>query len=143
MCYEGLMLNKKSNHPEHMKQACVCNTIQTYTAICSTDGLLEEAEQTFKEERYGTGMIAATLIKPKESLPTLIIPYVSSGFTNDIKRAVKRSNLNVRIVQRLQSSLKNLVESRPHDKTCKDPSKCLICQNSSVPVNCSQKDVVY
>ena len=151
---KGLMLNKKSNHPEHMKQACVSNTIQTYTAICSNDGLLEEAEQTFKRRAKRNGYDSSYIDhvkarkrerhKPKESLPTLTIPYVSSGFTNDIKRAVKRSNLNVRIVQRPQSSLKNLlVESRPHDKTCKDPSKCPICHNSSVPVNCSQKDVVY
>ncbi len=34
---KSLTLNKKSNHPEHMKQACISNTIQTYTAICSTD----------------------------------------------------------------------------------------------------------
>ena len=85
-----------------------------------------------------------TTQKQKESIPTLTIPYVSSGFTNDIKRAVKRSNLNVRIIQRPQSSLKNiLVESRPHDKSCKDVSKFPICHNSSIPVQCSQKDVVY
>ena len=124
------------------------------TAICSSDALLEEAERTFKRRAIRNGYDNSyvdrvkqrkkTTQKQKESLPTLTIPYVSSGFTNDIKRAVKRSNLNVRIIQRPQSSLKNLlVESRPHDKSCKDVSKCPICHNSSIPVQCSQKDVVY
>jgi hypothetical protein len=151
---KGLMLNERSHHPEHMKKACISNTINTYTAICSSDALLEEAEQTFKRRAIRNGYDNSyvdrvkqrkkTTQKQKESLPTLTIPYVSSGFTNDIKRAVKRSNLNVRIIQRPQSSLKNLlVESRPHDKSCKDVSKCPICHNSSIPVQCSQKDVVY
>ena len=140
------MWNERSHHPEHMKQACVSNTISV--------ALLEEAEQTFKRRAIRNGYDNSyvdrvkqrkkTTQKQKESLPTLTIPYVSSGFTNDIKRAVKRSNLNVRIIQRPQSSLKNLlVQSRPHDKSCKDVSKCPICHNSSIPVQCSQKDVVY
>ena len=141
---KGLILNKKSNHPEHMKQACVSNTIQTYAVICLTDDLRKEAEQMFKRRAIRNGYDTSYIDhvkarkrvrhKPKKSLPTWTIPYVSSEFTNDIKRAVQRSSLNVRIVQRSQSFLKNLlVESRPYDKTCKDPSKCPICHNSSVP----------
>ncbi len=126
---KGLMLNKKSNHPEHIKHACVSNTIQTYTAICSNDGLLEEAEQTFNRRAIRNGYDSTYIDhvkarervrhKPKEYLPTLTIPYVSSGFTNDnvIKRAVKRSNLNVRIVQRPQSSLKNILVLSSQDPT--------------------------
>ena len=151
---KGLMLNEKSHHPEHMKQASISNTINTYTTICSTDALLKEAEQTFKRRAirngYDSGYVdrvkqrKKTTQKPKESLPTLTIPYVSSAFTNDIKRAVKRSNLKVRILQRPQSCLKNLlVESRPYDKSCKDASKCPICHNSSASMPCTQKDVVY
>ena len=67
---------------------------------------------------------------------------MSCAFTNHNKRAVKRSNLNVRILQRPQrTSL--IIESRSHDKSCKDVSKCRICHNSSSPMTCSQKDVLY
>ena len=88
---KGLMLNEKSHHPEHMKQASISNTINTYTTICSTDALLKEAEQTFKRRAirngYDSGYVdrvkqrKKTTQKPKESLPTLTIPYVSSAFT--------------------------------------------------------------
>jgi hypothetical protein len=77
-------------------------------------------------------------------IPALSIPYISSAFTKDIKRAVQRSNLNVRIVQRPQRSLKSLqVESRPNDKECKNAKKCPICRTSSSPIKCSQKDTLY
>ena len=123
----NLMFNERSHHPEQMKQGSISNTINTYTTIYSTDALLKEAEQTFKRRAirnsYNSGYLDRvkrrnkTRQKPKESLPTLTIPHVSSAFTNDIKRAVKRSNLNVRILQRPQSSLKNLLaESRPYNK---------------------------
>ena len=75
--------------------------------------------------------------------PTLNIPYISSAFTNDIKKVVKRCNLDIRLIQRPQSSLKNLlVESRPYDK---GTTKCNVCQNSQSTLNnhCSQKDIVY
>ena len=59
-------------------------------------------------------------------------------------RAVKRSNLKVRILKRPQNSLKNLlVESRPYDKSCKDVSKRPICHKLSAPMPYTQKDVVY
>ncbi len=74
MCYEGLMLNKKSNHPEHMKQACVCNTIQTYTAICSTDGLLEEAEQTFKRRAIRNGYDSSYIDQTERIPPHIDYP---------------------------------------------------------------------
>lgn len=89
-----LVLNKRSHNPEHMKQASTSNTINTYTTICLTDALLKEAEQTFKRRAirnvYHSGYIdrikqrKKRAQKPKESLPTLTIPYVSSVFTNDI-----------------------------------------------------------
>ena len=79
-----------------------------------------------------------------EFLPTFTIPFISRSFTTDIRRAVQSSNLNVRIVERPQSSLKQLlVESPPYDKVCTDASKCPICSNSNAPVRCTQKDVVY
>ena len=31
-------------------------------------------------------------------LPTLSIPYISSAFTNDIKKAIKRSNSDIRLI---------------------------------------------
>ena len=68
----------------------------------------------------------------------------SRMMSTDIRRAIQSSNLNVRIVERPQSSLKQLlVESRPYDKVCTDTSKCPICSNSNAPVRCTQKDVVY
>jgi hypothetical protein len=154
---KGLMLNAKSNHPDHVKSAVINNTINTYTSICSNNVLLQEAEQSFKTRALRNGYNQQHLnrirSKPKkttqnhsEPLPTLSIPYISSAFTNDIKKAVKRSNLNIRLIQRPQSSLKNLlVESRPYDKSCKYPEKCSVCRNSpSTPsTHCSQKDVVY
>ena len=39
------------------------------------------------------------------------IQFISRSFTNDNRRAVQRSNLNNRIVQQPQASLKNLFES--------------------------------
>ena len=154
---KGLMLNAKSNHPDHVKCAVINNTINTYTSICSNNALLQEAEQSFKTRAqrngYNQQYVNRVRSKPKkttqnhsEPQPTLSIPYISSAFTNDIKKAVKRSNLNIRLIQRPQSSLKNLlVESRPYDKLCKDAEKCNVCRNSpSTPsTHCSQKDVVY
>ena len=154
---KGLMLNAKSHHPEHIKHAVINNTINTYTSICSTNTLLQEATDSFKTRAqrngYSPQYINQVTSKPKklprhhrEPLPTLTIPYISSAFTNDIKKALKRYNLDIRLVQRPQSSLKNLlVESRPYDKTCEETAKCNVCRNSpSTPkTHCSQKDIVY
>jgi hypothetical protein len=153
---KGLMLNAKSHHPEQIKRATIVNNITTYEALCSNDALLKEAELSFEERAIRNGYnreYVQTLKRKKattkarrkdESKTTLTIPFISRSFTNDIRRAVQRSNLNVRIVQQPQASLKNLlVESRPYDKTCKDVKKCLVCRTSSVPVQCSQKDTVY
>ena len=92
------------------------NTKIKVNECLTDDASLNEAEQTFKRRAirngYDSGYVdrvkqrKKTTQKPKESLPTLTIPYVSSAFTNDIKRAVKRSNLKVRILQRPQSCLK-------------------------------------
>ena len=156
---QGLMLNAKSHHPEHIKYAVINNTINTYTSICSTNTLLQEATDSFKTRAqlqrngYSPQYINQVRSKPKklprhhrEPLPTLTIPYISSAFTNDIRKALKRCNLDIRLVQRPQSSLKNLlVESRPYDKTCEETAKCNVCRNSpSTPkTHCSQKDIVY
>ena len=154
---KGLMLNAKSHHPEHIKRAVINNTISTYTSICSNSVLLQEAAESFKTRAQRNGYNPEYLnhvrSKPKnipkhqnEPRPTLTIPYISSAFTNDIKKAVKRCNLDIRLIQRPQNSLKNLlVESRPYDKACKDTAKCNVCRNSpSTPTShCSQKDVVY
>ena len=154
---KGLMLNAKSHHPEHVKRAVINNTISTYTSICSKGVLLQEAAESFKTRAQRNGYNPEYLnhvrSKPKntpkhqsESRPTFTIPYISSAFTNDIKKAVKRCNLDIRLIQRPQNSLKNLlVESRPYDKACKDTAKCNVCRNSpSTPTShCSQKDVVY
>ena len=152
---KGLMINAKSHHPEHIKTAAISNTINTYTSICSNDTLLHEAEITFerraKRNGYDTGYINKVKERKnkakrtkKEPLPILSILYILSAFTKDIKRAVQRSNLNVRIVQRPQRSLKSLLEeSRPYDKECKNAKKCPICRTSSAPIKCSQKDTVY
>ena len=67
-------------------------------------------------------------------------------FLNDIKKALKRCNLDIRLIQRPQSTLKSLlVESRPYDKTCKETAKCNVCRNSPATpkTHCSQKDIVY
>jgi saccharopine dehydrogenase-like NADP-dependent oxidoreductase len=55
------MLNAKSHHPEQIKRAAIGNTIKTYTSICSTDALFEEAERTF--ERRDETAIATTMSK--------------------------------------------------------------------------------
>ena len=133
---KGLMLNAKSHHPEQIKRATmIVNTITTYEAICSNDALLKEAELSFEERAIRNGYnreYVKTLKRKKattkattkatrknESTTTLTIPFISRSFTNDIRRAVQRSNLNVRIVQQPQACLNDpLVESRPHDKAC-------------------------
>ena len=152
---KGIMLNAKSHHPEQVKRAAIGNTIKTYSSICSTDALFEEAERKFERRARRNGYsnnyikkVQTTKRKlPKskvEPLPTFTIPFISRSFTTDILRAIQSSNLNVRIVERPQSSLKQLlVESRPYDKVCTDTSKCPICSNSNTPVRCTQKDVVY
>ena len=117
---KGLMLNAKSHHPEHIKHAVINNTINTYTSICSTNTLLQEATDSFKTRAqrngYSPQYINQVRSKPKKlprhhrvPLPTLTIPYISSAFTNDIKKALKRCNLDICLVQRPQSSLKNLL----------------------------------
>ncbi|XP_028394455.1 uncharacterized protein LOC114518647 [Dendronephthya gigantea] len=123
---KGLMLNAKSHHPEHIKRAAIGNTIKTYTSICSNDTLLQEAERKFERRARRNGYdskyvnkVKATKSKKRasktEAPSTFTIPFISSQFTNDIRRAVQRSDLNVRIVERSQSSLKNLLaESRQH-----------------------------
>ena len=153
-----LMLNASSHHPEQIKKAAIVNTITTYEAVCSTDTLLEEAERSFENRATRNGYKKeyietlkrkkiTTKKRPKHnSQTTLTIPFISRSFTNDIRRAVQRSNLNVRILQQLQVFLKKSsvpVESRPYDKTCKDAKNCPVCRTSSVPIQCSQKDVVY
>ncbi|XP_028416688.1 uncharacterized protein LOC114540877 [Dendronephthya gigantea] len=152
---KGLMLNAKSHHPEHIKRAAIGNTIKTYTSICSNDTLLQEAERKFERRARRNGYdskyvnkVKATKSKKRasktEAPSTFTIPFISSQFTNDIRRAVQRTDLNVRIVERSQSSLKNLLaESRPYDNTCTNPSKCSVCSRSLLPIRCSQKDVVY
>ena len=45
---KGIMLNAKLHHPEQIKRAAIGNTIKTYTSICSTDALFEEAERKFE-----------------------------------------------------------------------------------------------
>ena len=118
---KGIMLNAKSHHPEQVKRAAIGNTIKTYTSICSTDALFEEAEQKFERRARRNGysnnyikkIQTTKRILPKskvEPLPTFTIP------STDIRRAIQSSNLNVRIVERPQSSLTQLlVESRPYD----------------------------
>ena len=150
------MLHAKSHHPEQMKRVTIVNTITTYEAICSNDTLLKEAEVSFENRAIRNGYkreYVKTLKRKKtttkrrcqdESQTTLAIPFISKSFTNDIRRAVQRSSLNVRIVQQPQASLKNLlVESWPYDKTCKDVKNCPVCRTSSVPIQCKKKDVVY
>ena len=146
---KGLMLNAKSHHPEQIKRATIVNSITTYEAICSNDALLKEAELSFEERAIRNGYnreYVKTLKRKKattkatrkdESTTTLTIPFISRSYTNDIRRAVKRSNLNVRIVQQPQACLKDLLVSRPHDKACKDVNKCPVCRTSPVPVQCS------
>ena len=154
---KGLMLYANSNHPDHVKRAVINNTVNTYTSICSNSILLQETAESFKTRAqrngYNPEYLNQVRSKPKktpkhqsEPRPTLTIPYISSAFTNDIKKAVKRCNLDIRLIQRPQSSLKNLlVESRPYDKACKDTTKCNVCRNSPSTPNshCSQKDIVY
>ena len=151
---KGLMLNSKSHHPEHIKRATIDNTIKTYTSICSNEIMLQEAEKKFEKRArrngYTDGYIREVKttkrkLRPKiETRSTFTIPFISRQFTNDIKRAVQGSNLNVRIVERPQSSLKDLlVESRPYDSTCTDPLKCTVCSISPIPIRCTQKDIVY
>jgi hypothetical protein len=108
------MLNAKSHHPEQIKRAAIGNTIKTYTSICSTDALFEEAERKFERRARRNGYsnnyikkVQTTKRKlPKskvEPLPTFTIPFISRSFTTDIRRAVQSSNLNVRILERPQS----------------------------------------
>jgi hypothetical protein len=54
---KGLMLNAKSNHPDHVKCAVINNTINTYISvyICSNYALLQEAEQSFKTRAQRNG----------------------------------------------------------------------------------------
>ena len=131
---KGLMLNAKSHHPEHIKHAVINNTINTYTSICSTNTLLQEATDSFKTRAqrngYSPQYINQVRSKPKklprhhrEPLPTLTIPYISSAFTNDIKKALKRCNLDIRLVQRPQRSLK--ISSSNQDLTTKHVKRLL------------------
>ena len=114
---KGLMLNAKSHHPDHVKRAVINNTINTYTSTCSNRILLQEATESFmtraQRNGYNPEYLNQVRSKPKktpkhqsEPLPTLTIPYISSAFTNDVKKALKRCNLEIRRIQRPQSSLK-------------------------------------
>jgi predicted nucleic acid-binding protein len=49
------MLNAKLHHPEQIKRAAIGNTIKTYTSICSTDALFEEAERKFERRALRNG----------------------------------------------------------------------------------------
>ena len=101
---KGLMLHAKSHHPEQMKRATIVNSITTYEAICSNDTLLKEAEVLFKDRAILNGYKrenVKTLKRKKattkarrqdESQATLALPFISKSFTNDIRRAVQRSN---------------------------------------------------
>ena len=105
----------------HVKSSVINNTINTFSSICSNNTLLHEAAKSFKtralKNRYSPQYLNRVQSKPKktpkhqsELLPMLItIPYISSAFTYDIKKAVKRCNLDIRLVQRPQISLKNLL----------------------------------
>ena len=49
---KGLMLNAKSNHPDHVKCAVINNTINTYTSICSNNvATCEQVELSLNIEK--------------------------------------------------------------------------------------------
>ncbi len=100
-----------------------------YEAICGNNALLKEAEHLFEERAIRNGYNRE---------------YVKTFKRKKAFKSVQHSNLNVRIVQQPQASLKDLlVESQPHDKACKDVRKCPVHRTSPIPVQCSQKDIVY
>ena len=152
---KGIMLNAKSHHPEQVKRAAIGNTIKTYTSICSTDALFEEAEQKFERRARRNGYsnnyikkVQTTKRKlPKskvEPLPTFTIPFISRSFTTDIRRAIQSSNLNVRIVERPQSSLKQLlVESRPYDATRMQSLTKTWLSLNTISTNITDKNLNY
>ena len=138
--------------------ALLLTTLLTHTPLYApTVSYYKKLQNRLRQEPKETVTIQSTSTKSDRNQrkppnikvnrpPTLNIPYISSAFTNDIKKAVKRCNLDIHLIERPQSSLKNLlVESRPYDKGCKGTTKCNVCRNSQSTLNnhCSQKDIVY
>jgi hypothetical protein len=151
------MLNAKLHHPEQIKPAAIGNTIKTYTSICSTDALFEEAERKFERRALRNGYSINYIKKARQQnencqnrksnlfLHSLPEALHSIHFQTFYLRHPKSgpSNLNFRIVERSQSSLKQLlVELKPYNKVRKDTSSCPTCSNSNSPIRCAQKDVV-
>ena len=100
-----------------MLNALSLTTPSTLSLPYSNNTLLQEAAESFKTRAVRNGYSPQYLnrvkSKPKktpkhqsELLLTLTIPYISSAFTNNVYKVVKRRNLDIRLVQRPQSSLK-------------------------------------
>ena len=106
---KGVILNANSHRPEQIKKAAIVNTITTYEAISWSDILLVEgeAERSFDDRvtRNGYKKESLETLKRKKTA-THTIPFISESFTNDIRKAAQRLNLNVRIVQQQQVTLK-------------------------------------
>ena len=73
----------------------------------------------------------------------LALPYISETVTYQVRKALKRSGLNVRIAQRTGPTLKSiLTRSALEPPQCPGRSNCLACM-AGLQGKCGTKNVVY
>ena len=143
-----ITLHYDSHHPDSIKRAIITNEIQRAIRNSSSEyrtDSIKAAINKLTNNGYPAQTIRSTLQKSRhdkrhgrrktdESL-TLRLPFISNKFNTEVRRALRRYNINARLVHPRPRTLLQMAQPKPKPPVCKlrdCPIKQIRCTTSYV-----------
>ena len=154
--HSGILLHYDSAHPKSLKDAIAQSQLQRALRVSNTPSgstrSVTKMTSMLEKNSYPVNTITrarkrANNTREKRKMDDydgfLTLPYVSDEISYKIKRAVKKSGLNIRIAQRSGPTLRSiLTRSALEPPSCPSRGPCIACQ-TGLQGCCTTKNVVY
>ena len=155
--HSGVLLHYTSAHPHSTKEAIATSEIRRATAVANTQKGVERGIKKVTSRLEGNGYPMDVLQRAhrrargrhracrQRDQPdgVLVLPFISTATTHQVRKAVRRSGLNIRIAHRSGPTLRSILTKSPLEPpTCPGHTNCLACQ-AGLQGRCTAKNAVY
>ena len=155
--HNGVLLHYTSTHHHSTKQAIATSEIRRATVVANTQEGAERGIKKVTSRPEGNGYLADVLQRARHRATgkhrtcsqrdqpdgVLVLLFISTAIMHQVRTAVRRSGLNIRIAHRSGPTLRSiLTKSALEPPTCPGRTNCLACQ-AGLQGRCTIKNAVY
>ena len=158
--HSGVLLHQSSAHPRSTKDTVASSqmnrALQVSSMTAGSSRSTEKIATMLEKNDYPTDMIVKSKKRATQrssgqhqwkertaKIGVLSLPYISEEVTHRVRKAVKKSGLNIHIAQRSGPTMKSILTwSALEPPECPSQRRCVVCQ-AGLKARYTTKNIIY